>query len=86
MIAPGSGGAPLVCPRCQTPDCSTPIFTWWGGFLGTQISSHVKCSRCRFSFDPTTGQPIIGRSATYAVIVGVVALVLILAFIHAAHL
>jgi len=71
----GYGQGP-ACPRCQNTYCSTPGFTWWGGFLGPKIIPHLKCSRCQFSFNPKTGQPITGAIVIYSVVVGVIVLVI----------
>ena len=67
------------CPRCQGNQVSKPTFTWWGGFLGPKIIDHVKCMRCGFAFNPSTGAPITGAIVVYSVVVGLIAVLLIVA-------
>jgi hypothetical protein len=84
MVAPGPGsGYPSasegpVCPRCQNTHCSTPKYTWWGGFLGPKIIPHVKCGGCGYSFKPTTGQPITGAIIIYSVVVAVIVFAIVI--------
>ncbi|HEY1554592.1 MAG TPA: hypothetical protein VGF94_07125 [Kofleriaceae bacterium] len=69
----------LECPRCHHRGATKPGFTWWGGVLGPKIINHVKCDRCAYAFNPDTGAPITGAIVAYSVVVGVIALVLVIA-------
>jgi hypothetical protein len=77
MVAPGP-----ACPRCQNTNCTKPSYTWWGGFLGPKIINHVKCARCGFAFNPTTGNAITGAIIIYSVIVGAIAFALVFALLR----
>ena len=69
----------IACPYCKqdvTPD--KVGFTWWGGFIGASILSHVQCPACRGRFNSKSGQPNTKAIATYIVVVGVLSVALMI--------
>lgn len=45
-----------ACPHCGSQDWAPVSFTWWGGVLGPKLMHHVKCARCRKTFNSKTGK------------------------------
>lgn len=45
------------CYRCQSRYATRVGFTWWGGFEGAWLLSHVRCIRCNTEFNAKTGLP-----------------------------
>lgn len=62
-------------------------FTWWGGFIGPRILSHVKCNSCGEQFNGKTGKSnTVGIIIYTVVVLGIVlaiAVVIIAAIIAA---
>lgn len=65
-----SGFAP--CPQCGSRNASKVNYTWWGGFIGPRLLSHVQCTSCGTAYNGKSGKSnttaIIGY---YAVILGI---------------
>jgi hypothetical protein len=46
----------VPCPRCGGRNLAMASFTWWGGFVGQKLLSHVECWSCRTTFNAKTGR------------------------------
>src|SRR4051812_4216844 len=44
------------CPKCGDPRSRPVAFTWWGGFIGPKLLSHVKCLTCGTAYNGKTGR------------------------------
>lgn len=44
------------CPRCHSDQVVRVHHTWWGGFLGTWLTHHVRCTACGCRFNGRTGE------------------------------
>lgn len=44
------------CPRCHSDQIVRVHHTWWGGFLGTWLTHHVRCTACGCRFNGRTGE------------------------------
>ena len=61
----------MTCPRCRADVEPLPVsYTWWGGFLGPKLLSHVECPQCRGRFNGKTGQDNTSAIVLYSMIVG----------------
>jgi hypothetical protein len=56
------------CPKCGSVNASKSGYTWWGGFVGPAILSHVNCNVCGTGYNSKTG-----KSNTNGIIIYVVA-------------
>jgi hypothetical protein len=44
------------CPHCDCRgDADRVTFTWWGGFVGPALLSHVRCRECGYCYNGKTG-------------------------------
>jgi hypothetical protein len=66
-----SGQKPGRCPKCGSRNYATPVFTWWGGFIGQRIISHVVCKKCNTAFNSKTGGSNTMAIVIYHVVIGV---------------
>lgn len=65
-----------TCSKC-TSSCVRPLtYTWWGGWLGPKLLSHVKCHDCGHQFNGKTGKPNTRSIVAYTIIVGSIAIAL----------
>lgn len=60
-------------------------FTWWGGFIGASLLSHVRCNGCGGTFSSKTGQSNTGKIAIYMAVVAVLAFGIGFALLGAGH-
>jgi hypothetical protein len=61
------------CPNCQANSATKSGFTWWGGWLGPKILTHVVCHACNTGYNGNSGRSNnIGIGVYMAVSVGVV--------------
>jgi hypothetical protein len=45
------------CPHCENAGHAKPVsFTWWGGVLGPNLISHVRCKKCGTCYNGKSGQ------------------------------
>lgn len=44
------------CPQCRNSAAEKVSFTWWGGFLGAKLLTHVKCKACGKKYNGKTGK------------------------------
>ena len=44
------------CPKCGNTTATKVKFTWWGGALGPNIFTHVKCQNCGTEYNGKTGK------------------------------
>ena len=85
---PGAGQLPMnmertpagyfPCPSCGSHNVIRPSFTWWGGFVGQYLISHVRCSDCGHGYNGKTGGPNTVAIIIYSVVLGAIALGLVL--------
>lgn len=60
LIRPGGAiggrGRYAPCPFCRCPGHADRVsYTFWGGFLGPMMFSHVRCRHCRRCYNGSTG-------------------------------
>jgi hypothetical protein len=66
------------CPECGCRGHATKVsFTWWGGFVGPALFSHVKCDRCGTCYNGKHGDYNTTRIAIYVGIGFAIAIALI---------
>ena len=63
------------CPKCGGSRIEKVSYTWWGGFLGPALFTHVRCQDCRTTFNGKSGQSNTGPIIIYSVVLGVIAIV-----------
>lgn len=56
------------CPDCAEQQSTQVGFTWWGGYLGPKLFTHVKCSACGKHYNGKTGK---SNDTAIAIYVGV---------------
>jgi hypothetical protein len=61
------------CPSCASREAVPVSFTWWGGFLGPKLLSHVQCSACGAAYNAKTGRSNNTAIVIYAVVLSVLA-------------
>lgn len=44
------------CPNCGQSNAKKISFTWWGGALGPNMFTHVKCQNCGTEYNGKTGK------------------------------
>jgi transposase-like protein len=44
------------CPNCGQSNAKKVGFTWWGGALGPNMITHVKCQNCGTEYNGKTGK------------------------------
>ena len=44
------------CPNCGQSNAKKVSFTWWGGALGLNMFTHVKCQNCGTEYNGKTGK------------------------------
>jgi transposase-like protein len=62
------------CPKCQAANAEMVAFTWWGGVLGPQMFTHVKCKSCGTAYNGKTGKSndqAIAIYLTVSLVIGV---------------
>ena len=64
---PYSAYAP--CPQCRASVASPISYTWWGGFIGPRLMSHVRCGACGSAYNGTSGKPNTGAIGIYFAVV-----------------
>jgi transposase-like protein len=45
-----------ACPNCGQSNAKKVSYTWWGGALGPNMFTHVKCQSCGTQYNGKTGQ------------------------------
>ena len=45
------------CPKCGSTHATKVKFTWWGGALGPNLLTHVKCQNCGTEYNGKSGKP-----------------------------
>jgi uncharacterized Zn finger protein len=71
------------CPSCGAEESNKVGFTWWGGFVGPAMLSHVRCGRCGSAYNGKTGQSntvgiIIYMVVGFVIVLGLMILVAVL--------
>ena len=62
------------CPRRQNTQARMVNFTWWGGFVGPTLLTHVTCERCGNRYNGKTGKSNTVAIALYAVVATLIGL------------
>jgi transposase-like protein len=62
------------CPKCSSSRVKKVGFTWWGGVLGPNLLTHVKCEDCGSAYNGKTGESNTGAIITYNIVLGVIVL------------
>lgn len=44
------------CPNCGQSNAKKVGYTWWGGALGPNMFTHVKCQNCGTQYNGKTGK------------------------------
>ena len=80
-----SGRGPYApCPQCGCPGFAERVsFTWWGGFLGPALITHVRCKECGRCYNGRTGGYNTAGIAIYTIVCVVICLVLFALFLVA---
>jgi hypothetical protein len=78
-------GEYVNCPRCGSDRIAKVSYTWWGGFIGPAMLTHVKCQDCGLAYNGRTGQSNTAGIIIYSVVVGVIAFVVFFAIFFALH-
>ena len=64
----------LPCPSCQSTSVDKVGFTWWGGFIGPRMFTHVKCAQCGTAFNGNTGRSNSTAITIYFVVLTAIAI------------
>lgn len=72
------------CPNCGVSDATRVRWTWWGGLVGPMIINTVRCDDCGTKYNGVHGDSNTTRIVIYAVVVGLISLVIIGAAVAAA--
>jgi hypothetical protein len=67
----------MPCPSCSSPRAKKVGFTWWGGVLGPNMLTHVKCQDCGTAYNGKTGRSNAGAIAMYCIVSGLIAVMLL---------
>lgn len=57
----------VPCPRCGKADSAKVGFSWWGGYLGPKLLTHVRCPHCQTAYNGKTGKSNDTGIAIYTV-------------------
>lgn len=68
------------CPKCGSSNIKKMAYTWWGGMLGPNLLTHVKCQGCRTEFNGKTGQSNRQGIILYCIVTGVISLLILFVF------
>lgn len=61
------------CPNCGNTNAAKVKFTWWGGALGPNMLTHVKCQNCNTEYNGKTGKSNQQNIIIYFVAIFVIA-------------
>ena len=56
------------CPNCGQSNAKKVSFTWWGGALGPNMFTHVKCQNCGTEYNGKTGKSNQQNIIIYSVV------------------
>lgn len=56
------------CPNCGQSNAKKVGYTWWGGALGPNMFTHVKCQNCGTAYNGKTGKSNQTNIILYVVI------------------
>ena len=45
-----------ACPQCGQSNAKKVRYTWWGGAVGPNMFTHVKCQNCGTQYNGKTGK------------------------------
>jgi hypothetical protein len=65
-----------TCPECSADAAQRVGFTWWGGFIGPMLFSHVSCRNCGTTYNGRSGKSNTTAIILYVTIPLVVGLML----------
>lgn len=68
------------CPKCSCTRAKKAGFTWWGGYVGPKLLTHVKCEECGTAYNGKTGQSNARAIFIYNVIGLIVGIGLLIVF------
>lgn len=70
----------MTCPGCKTDVVPDPVgFTWWGGYIGSKIISHVQCPACGVRFNGKSGNSNIVAITAYLIIATLIGIAAVMA-------
>jgi hypothetical protein len=64
------------CPDCGADAAERVTFTWWGGFIGPMLFSHVSCRNCGTTYNGRSGKSNTTAIILYVTIPTVIGLML----------
>lgn len=64
------------CPDCGADAAERVTFTWWGGFIGPMLFSHVSCRNCGTTYNGRSGKSNTAAIILYLTIPAVIGLIL----------
>jgi uncharacterized protein (DUF983 family) len=76
-----SSGQFAPCPTCGQSRATRVGYTFWGGFIGPKLLTHVKCAQCGTTYNGKTGRSNATAITLYMVISIGIGLVLGVAFV-----
>lgn len=56
------------CPNCGSTDAKKVTYTWWGGLLGPNMLTHVRCNKCNTEYNGKTGQSNTNNIIIYTIV------------------
>ena len=54
-----------ACPQCGQSNAKKVRYTWWGGAVGPNMFTHVKCQNCGTQYNGKTGKSNQQNSIIY---------------------
>jgi hypothetical protein len=56
------------CPRCGQSEAMRIGWTWWGGYLGPRLLTHVKCRSCGAKYHGLRGTSNVRAILVYSAV------------------
>jgi len=57
-----------LCPKCGSDEARPVRYTWWGGAVGPNLLTHVKCASCGATYNGKTGKPNTPAIVVYSIV------------------
>lgn len=69
----------VACPKCGGDRIKKVGYTWWGGFIGPRLFTHVKCIRCNTTYNGKTGKSNTTPIIIFSIIAVVIGIIIVIA-------
>lgn len=69
----------VPCPNCGGDRIEKVGYTWWGGFIGARLFTHVRCISCNTKYNGKTGKSNTIPIIIFSIIVLVIGIIIVIA-------